>query len=72
MGYGYPVQSPLCSMTFHDVIVFRCCSLYFNTLLARYREVNDQIKKNVYMNIKFDELFDSKIDSVLQKKGEYN
>ena len=37
-------------------IVFQCYSLYFNTLLARYREVKCQLKQSFFKNIKFDEL----------------
>ena len=67
--YDHPVQSPLISMTFHNVTVFQCCSLYFNTILAiRYTEVNYQLnKQSFYMDIKFDKLMNEN-DNVLHKK----
>ena len=33
--YGNPAQSPLSFVTFHNVVVFHCYSLYFKTLLAK-------------------------------------
>ena len=59
--------SPLSSMTFHDVIVFQCYSLYFNALLSRYTWVKYKLNNLFYMSIKFDELL-SVIDNVLQKR----
>ena len=38
--YGHPAQSPFSFVIFHNVILFQCYFLYFNTLLARYTEVN--------------------------------
>ena len=62
------------SVTFHNVIVFQCHSLYFITHLARFREVMHikyQLKQTYFVKyIKFDELL-SEIDNVLQK-GEFN
>ena len=40
----------------HNVIIFPCYFLYFNTLLAGYTEVKYQLKSSFFMNIKFDEL----------------
>ena len=50
--FDYMVWSPCAvavysSVIFHNVTVFQCYSLYFNTLLARYTEVNAN------MNISF-------------------
>ena len=50
LWYGHPAQSPMSSVTFHNVIVFQCYSLYFNTTLARYTEVKYQLKLSFYMN----------------------
>ena len=36
--YGHPAQSPIISVIFHNVIVYECYFLYFNTLLARYTQ----------------------------------
>ena len=44
---GHSAQSPLSSMTFHNVIVFQCYSLYFITHLAKYTEVKNQLKQSV-------------------------
>ena len=53
----YMVWSPgAVSMTFHNVIVFQCYSLYFDTLLARYTEVKNQLKQFFFKDIKYDEL----------------
>ena len=69
--YGYPAQSPLSSVTFHNVIDFHSYSLYFNTLLTKYTEVKYQPKQYFfYMYIKFDELL-SEIDNVY-KNEEFN
>ena len=63
--YGHPAQSPLSSLTFPNVIVFQCYSLYFNALLVKYTEVKYQLKQSFFhMSIKFDELL-SEIDNVL-------
>ena len=53
---------------FHNVIVFPCYSLYFNTLWAKYTEVKYQHNQFFYMNINFEELL-SEIENVLQNGG---
>ena len=58
------------SVTFHNVIVFQCYSLYFITLLARLTEVKYQLKQSFFKNIIFDELL-SEIGNFLQKE-EFN
>ena len=59
-------------LDFPQRIVFQCYSLYLNTFLAKYTEVNLQLKQYFfYMNIKFFELL-SEIDTALQKNGGSN
>ena len=49
--YGHPAHLPFSSVIFHNVIVFQCFFLYFNTPLACYTEVNATLNNLFYMNI---------------------
>ena len=49
-------------------IVFKCYSLYYNTLLARYTEIKYQLKQSFFKNIKFDELL-IEIGNFLQERS---
>ena len=58
------------SVTFHNVTVFHCYSLYFKILLPKYTEVKYSLNNIFYIYIKFDELL-SEIDNVY-KNGEFD
>ena len=54
------------SVTFSNVIVFQCYSLYFYTLSAKYKEVKYQLKQVFFLHECQIWLF-SEIDNDLQK-----
>ena len=58
----------LCSVIFHNVIVFQCYFLYFKTPLARYTEVIATLNNLFYMNISIWRTL-IEIDNVLRKNS---
>ena len=70
--YCQPAQSPLSSVTFHNVIVFQCFILYLNTLFAKYTEVKYQLKQSFLHEYQICRTDDNcEIDNVIQK-GEFH
>ena len=61
-----PAQSPLSSVTFHNVIVFHCYSLYLRHFWLSTQKSYTNLNNIFYMNIKFDKLV-SEIDNVYKK-----
>ena len=62
--------SLLGSLTFHNVNVFQCYFLYFNTLLTRYTEVKYQFKQSFFHEYEIWRLL-SEIGNVLLKRRVY-